>query len=139
MATLFSPVKHSITRNFRKDIRTIITKTFVFEPGKPCNDIPEDYAKDLEATYPDKYFTPADWKKRQGQEEETNEDDDVPSLEALKAKNVDELKGIADNLGIQYALNISGKTLAERIDTFLKAPAKDTAESKMESVGPAGE
>lgn len=142
MATLISPVKHSVTRNFRIDKRTVVTKTFVFEPGKPCDNIPDDYAKDLEATYPDKYFTPADWKKTQGAkadfQSKASEDDKVPTLEELKGKSLGDLKAIADGLGVQYGVSISGKTLAERIHTFLQAPAQDTAEST-ESVEPAGE
>lgn len=124
MATLISPIKHSVSKNFRKDIRTVKFKKFDFEPGQPCEIDETEFADSLHATYPDKYFTPEEWNEKNGI---VTEEDELPSLEELEGKDIHELKKIADASGIKYALNISAKTLAARIHEHYTAPDKDTA------------
>lgn len=123
MATLISPIKHTVKRNFRIDIRTVKEKVFVFEPGVPVDDIPDEFAKSLHDTYYEKYFYPEEWKAKEGIEESA----DFPSLEKLEATELHELKKIADELGIKYGQNISSKTLANRIYEHYTAPDEDTA------------
>ena len=126
MATLISPIKHSVSKNFRKDIRTVKFKKFDFEPGQPCEIDETEFADSLHATYPDKYFTPEEWNEKNGIIPETDENE-LPSLEELEGKDIHELKKIADLSGIKYAQNISAKTLAARIHEHYTAPDEDTA------------
>ena len=125
MATLISPVKHSVGKNFRKDIRTVEYKEYNFEPNVPVNDLPDEFADSLRATYPDKYFIPEEFKSVPIDEE----NEEIPSLEKLERTDLHELKKIADFEGIKYGQNISAKTLAKRIHEHNLAPDKDTAET----------
>jgi len=136
MATLISAIDISLSKKFKKNGSTDDLKVFNFIAGKQLKDIPDEYAKALVATYPERFFTSEDWKDRKGilveKKKEVNkiakgseeDEKEPPTLEELKATDFGELKAIADNLSIRYGRTISRNTLALRVFEFIESTTK---------------
>ncbi len=136
MAKLISSIDIELSKKFR-DNGADGLREFNFTAGEPL-DVPDEYAASLAATYPERFFTPNDWKNREGfLKQNTNEanklaggseDDDgevgTPTLEQLIATDAGELRAIADNLKVRYSPQIGHKTLAQRVFEFLESVSK---------------
>ena len=124
---LISPYKHTVTRNFPspRNSAVLIPKTFEFVHGKEV-DVPDEFAKALESTHPDRYYAKEEWKVYLETELANSAllapevGKRLPTLDELKAKDLATLKVIADDLEVPYSQNVDGKSLATTIYNLIK-------------------
>ena len=142
MAKLISSIDTELSKRFRNNGADVL-REFNFTAGKPL-DVPDEYAVALIATYPERFFTPEDWKDRKSisaeSKKEVNkiakgseeDEDKTPTLEELIATDAGELRAIADNLKVRFSPLISHKTLAQRVFEFLESVSETEETSDTE-------